>query len=161
MEEQNARTVDGIVVGLAQRSGSEPPYADGAAVQCRKAMVCGTGCLEEELARLMPRGDSGAAESQSWKSTSVQKGPTPCATSGVERRRPGVDVSVLGYVLVVLAWGLSALAWPQGWPGESGVLAPHRSRHGSEPSRMEGRHQRCPVSSDGSPPGDCMEIREL
>ncbi|MFE2271425.1 SpoIIE family protein phosphatase [Streptomyces lavendulae] len=40
MEEQNARGVDRIVVGLAQRSGTEPPCADGADLQCRGAMVC-------------------------------------------------------------------------------------------------------------------------
>jgi hypothetical protein len=42
MEEQNARTVtvEEIVVGLAQRPGTEPPCADGADVQRRGEMVC-------------------------------------------------------------------------------------------------------------------------
>lgn len=42
MEEHNARavTVEKIVVGLAQRPGTEPPCADGADVQRRGEVVC-------------------------------------------------------------------------------------------------------------------------
>lgn len=43
MEEQNAHGVDRIVVGLAQRPGTEPPCADGADVQRRGKMVCAAG----------------------------------------------------------------------------------------------------------------------
>jgi hypothetical protein len=91
-----------------------------------------------------------------------------CRRCGFNARRKGLavfergSVGGLGYGLVVLAWGLvrSRLAFTSG-QARAVTLAPHRSRHGSEPFRMEGRHRRCHASIDGGPSGDCKENREL
>ncbi|MGA4967094.1 hypothetical protein [Streptomyces pseudogriseolus] len=91
-----------------------------------------------------PGTGSGAASSNDAATPPSRRGRlrSPGQRSGALHCGPVVSAVVYGHRVPVR--GRCALAWPYGWPGESGVarFPPLTGWHGSGPFRMEGRHQR-------------------